>query len=75
MRVDELEEQLVRNSDMTQANSVMIEKIQKNTDEIVEFFTAGKGFFTVAKYVGVIAKWVTTIAAAGALLWWWNKGK
>lgn len=43
--------------------------IRKNTEEIVEFFEAGKGFFSVVRGVGVIAKWVTTIAAAVVVFW------
>ena len=42
---------------------------RKNTDEIVEFFEAGKGFFSVVRVVGTVAKWVTTVAAALVVMW------
>ncbi len=43
--------------------------VKKNTDEIVEFFEAGKGFFSVVRVVGTVAKWVTTVAAALVVMW------
>lgn len=46
-----------------------IAAIRKNTDEIVEFFQNGKGFFRVVKWVGLCAKWLTTVAAGLVLLW------
>lgn len=43
--------------------------IRKNTEEIVAFFEAGKGFFQVVRVVGTIAKWITTIGGAVVVLW------
>lgn len=48
-------------------NTQMTSEIKKNTDDIVEFFEAGRGTFRVLKVIGVIAKWITTVAAAVAL--------
>ena len=55
-RMDAFERRLAENTTLTQA-------IKANTDEIVEFFLAGKGFFTVVRSVGTVAKWIATIAA------------
>ena len=52
-----------------EANTAITEKVSKNTDDIVAFFEAGRGTFKVLKVVGVMAKWLTTVAAAMALLW------
>lgn len=43
--------------------------IRKNTEQIVAFFEAGKGFFQVVRLVGIVAKWVTTVAAAIVVFW------
>lgn len=45
-------------------NTVLTQNIKANTDEIVDFFLAGKGFFQVAAAVGSLAKWIAIIAAA-----------
>lgn len=56
-RLDSLETAVTKNTGITA-------EIKKNTDDIVEFFEAGKGFFKVASYIGKIAKWVAAVAAA-----------
>lgn len=61
-RLAQVEEDLERNTRLTA-------EVKKNTDEIVAFFEAGKGFFAVVRWTGVAAKWITTIAAAAALAW------
>lgn len=50
-------------------NTSVTNAIKANTDEIVQFFEAGKGFFAVVRWTGVAAKWVTTISAALVVLW------
>lgn len=40
-----------------------IKAIKANTDDIVEFFEAGRGFFVVVRSVGAFAKWLAAIAA------------
>ena len=58
-------------------NTSITKEIQANTKDIVEFFEAGKGFFTMASYVGMLAKWVTAVAAAIVAVWaavkWGNR--
>lgn len=66
-RMDSLERQIVENTAITQHNSTVIEAIKANTDEIVEFFQAGKGFFTVVRAVGSVARWIAIIAAAAGI--------
>lgn len=61
-RIDSLEKQIAANTTITEA-------IKSNTDEIVEFFQAGKGFFVVVRSVGALAKWIAYIAAAAGLAW------
>ena len=56
-RLDGLEFAVTQNTSMTA-------DIKKNTDDIVVFFEAGKGFFKVASYIGKIAKWITVVVAA-----------
>lgn len=63
-RMDSLDKRIEENTAITQHNSTVIEAIKTNTDEIVEFFQAGKGFFTVVRAVGSVARWVAIIAAA-----------
>lgn len=50
-------------------NTVITNEIKTNTDEIIQFFKAGKGFFTTIGYVAKFAKWVTAIAAAIGVVW------
>lgn len=62
VRMDGFDGRLAENTALTHA-------IKKNTDEIVAFFEAGKGFFQVVRGVGIFAKWVTTIGAAIVIFW------
>lgn len=66
-RMDSLDKRIEENTAITQHNSTVIEAIKTNTDEIVEFFQAGKGFFTVVRAVGSVARWVAIIAAASGI--------
>ena len=50
-------------------NTSITHAIKQNTDEIVEFFQAGKGFFAVVRAVGGVARWVAIIAAASGIAW------
>lgn len=52
-----------------EANTKLTNVVKANTDAIVEFFEAGRGLFVVVRWTGLLAKWVTTIAAAMALAW------
>lgn len=68
-RIAVIEQTLAANTEATVLNAETVARIDKATAEIVEFFEAGKGFFSVVRVVGVAAKWVTTVAAAVALAW------
>lgn len=59
-RMDNFERRLAENTAVTHA-------IKSNTDEIIEFFQAGKGFFVVVRSVGALARWVAIIAAAAGI--------
>lgn len=61
-RMDSLERKVEENTAITQA-------IKTNTDEIVEFFQSGKGFFRVVRGVGTAARVVGYIAGAAGILW------
>lgn len=61
-RMDAFDRRLAENTTLTAA-------IKTNTDEIVRFFEAGKGFFQVVRAVGMVAKWVTTFGAALIIVW------
>jgi hypothetical protein len=50
-------------------NTIITNTIKANTDEIIEFFKAGKGFFKIAGYAGTIAKWLGAVAAAVTAIW------
>lgn len=65
-RMDAFDRRLAENTALTEA-------IKANTDDIVSFFEAGKGFFRVVRFVGTTAKWVTTVAAAFVVLWFMFK--
>ena len=62
---------------LTSGNGAKIEKIERNTNEIVAFFEAGKGTFKALKFIGIVAKWITSVAAAVAVafLIWKSGGK
>ena len=47
----------------------LAEHTKKDTGEIIEFFEAAKGAFTVLGWLGKVAKWVTAISAAAAIIW------
>lgn len=53
----ELKKSVLENTEITKS-------ISTNTDEIIQFFKAGKGFFTFMGYFGKIAKWTSIIIAA-----------
>lgn len=50
-------------------NTAVTNEIKTNTEELIEFFKAGKGFFTTVGYVAKFAKWLTAIAAAVGAVW------
>lgn len=50
-------------------NTQTTNTIKENTDEIVEFFKSGKGFFKMMGYFGVVAKWAGAVAAAVTAIW------
>ena len=52
-----------------QVNTDICKTVEANTGEIIEFFKAGKGFFKMVGYIGVVAKWTSAIVAAGLALW------
>jgi len=58
-------------------NTVLTAQVKQNTDDIVDFFTSAKGTLRALGALGTIAKWLTSVAAAFALIWLaikgWNK--
>lgn len=50
-------------------NTEITTTIKENTEEIIDFFKAGKGFFKTMGYLGKIAKWITAVAAAVGVVW------
>lgn len=50
-------------------NTAITTNIDNATAEIITAFRDAKGFFAVARWVGLTAKWVTYIAGAIAALW------
>lgn len=50
-------------------NTTITNEIKANTDEIIDFFKAGKGFFRAMGYVGSVAKWLGAVAAAVTAVW------
>lgn len=46
-----------------------VKAIKANTDDIVAFFEAGRGFFVVVRWTGTLAKWIAYIAAAVGIAW------
>ena len=50
-------------------NTATTNEIKSNTDEIVQFFKAGKGFFTMMGYFGKVLKWCGAVAAAVTAVW------
>lgn len=61
-RMDGFDRRLAENTALTAA-------VKTNTDDIVAFFEAGRGFFQVVRVVGTVAKWVTTVSAAIVVFW------
>lgn len=58
----ELKKSVLENTEITKS-------ISTNTDEIIQFFKAAKGFFTVAGYIGKLAKWTSAVVAAIGAAW------
>lgn len=50
-------------------NTALTHEIAASVKEIVEFFEAGRGFFTVMRAIGGVARWLAIIAAAAGLAW------
>lgn len=61
-RIDALEHRIAENTELTHA-------IKANTEQIVLFFEAGKGFFQVVRGVGNAARVVAYIATALGITW------
>ena len=68
-KMKELERRLEAVERHLTENTRLTEEVKRNTEEIVEFFQAGKGFFTVVRSVGVAAKWIATIGAGVGIAW------
>ena len=67
--IDLLKSQHKSLSDDLARNTETTNTIKANTDEIVEFFKAAKGFFVVAGYFGKVMKWAGAVAAAVTAIW------
>lgn len=67
--VTELAHRVSKVEDGLAANTALTQKIHNDTSAMVEFFEAAKGAFTVLGWLGKVAKWVTAISAAGAVVW------
>lgn len=70
-RLQIFEANLAENTKVTQSNQDSIQRLEvsvstvaKNTEDIVEFFQAGKGAFKFLGWIGTLAKWIGYIAAA-----------
>ena len=81
-RLDDLASAVDKNTRMTAEaalltsnNGAKIEKIERNTNDIVAFFEAGRGTFKVLSVIGIIAKWISTVAAGVAVFWLMWRGK
>ena len=68
-RIDDLEKNLSETMRVTHENNVLILEIKGSTDEIVQFFESGRGFFRVVRGVGTAARVVGYIAGAAGILW------
>ena len=74
--VDTLKKDVKKLQDGLDANTIMTQKIEKNTSDVVEFFTAMTGAFKVFNVIGSLAKplaWI--IAAIGSLAVSWSHVK
>lgn len=56
------------------SNTEVTAEIKEMTAEMVDLFTAAKGFFKMAGWIGTGIKWVSGVAAALAALWLVFKG-
>lgn len=63
-QIEDINTRLDENMRVTHESKAIIVEVKASTDEIVEFFQAGKGFFMVVRAVGSVARWVAIIAAA-----------
>ena len=76
VRMRHMQEQIEEGKRAVEVNTKMTADIKRNTDDIVLFFEAGRGTFKALKVIGIIAKWVTTVAAAVAVAFLiWKGGK
>ena len=72
-----MEEQTATLKRAVELNTQMTATVMQNTVDIVAFFEAGKGTFKALKFIGIVAKWITSVAAAVAVafLIWKSGGK
>ena len=73
-RMQDMERQHKLLQTAVSVNTDICNDVKKNTDEIVEFFEAGKGTFKFFKMVGGIAKWFTAVSVAAAAFYMMAKG-
>lgn len=68
-RMDSMDEQIQANTTEIKANTAITLRVEKNTGEVLEVFSAVKGGFRVLEWIGKGAKWLAAISAAGLVLW------
>lgn len=55
-KIDSLEQGLKSNTEATQANSALVQKVQTDTSELVTIFKSFQGAFAVFNMIGKLAK-------------------
>lgn len=68
-RMESFDKAMRDQAEALKANTTLTQEVKKNTEQIVDFFNAGRGFFTVVRFLGFVAVWITKVAAAAGIVW------
>lgn len=73
----DMRRELRENTDTTRANAEAIQRVEANTQQLVETFQAAKGFWDTVGWIGdaglKVAKFAGVLALAGGAVWLWVK--
>lgn len=68
-RLAEGDAEMIALKEMLQEQRKAIEENTSLTKEVKDIVELGKAFFKLAKYLGIVAKWLSYIGAGWAVIW------
>ncbi len=73
-RMDDMETLQTELKTAIDENTAMTTQVRDNTEEMVELFKTMKGGLKILAALGTVAKWISAVSAAGAVVWLATKG-